>query len=48
MKSIFKTFSFWQTIPEDFNLKDKIETILVDNKFDQKRARTMDMDDFIA
>lgn len=35
-------------MPENFSLKDKIQEILVASKYDQKRARTMDMDDFIA
>lgn len=35
-------------IPENFSLKDKAQSILVESKFDQKRARTMDMDDFIT
>jgi len=34
-------------IPENFNVKEKIESILVDNELHQMRARTMDMDDFI-
>lgn len=42
--------SWWcvlQEIPVDFNIKDKIENILQDVQADQKRARTMDIDDFI-
>ncbi|KAI9550353.1 hypothetical protein GHT06_001708 [Daphnia sinensis] len=35
-------------IPENFSLKDKAQSILVESKFDQKRARIMDMDDFIT
>ncbi|XP_055679329.1 probable dimethyladenosine transferase [Lutzomyia longipalpis] len=34
-------------IPEGFNIKAKIEEILVTNKADQLRARTMDIDDFM-
>ncbi|KAJ8913519.1 hypothetical protein NQ315_017070 [Exocentrus adspersus] len=35
-------------IPEDFNIKTKIEEILSKIEADQKRARTMDTDDFIS
>nr|CAG4646390.1 EOG090X08Z3 [Macrothrix elegans] len=35
-------------IPEELDLKQKVQDILVENKFDQNRARTMDMDDYIA
>jgi len=35
-------------VPDNFSVKEKIQEILVDSGFDQKRARTMDMDDFIA
>nr|CAG4638566.1 EOG090X08Z3 [Cyclestheria hislopi] len=35
-------------IPDQFSMKDKVESILVQNNFDKKRARTMDMDDFIG
>lgn len=34
-------------LPEDFNIKEKIEEILSKVEADQKRARTMDIDDFI-
>ncbi|GAB0097428.1 rRNA adenine N(6)-methyltransferase [Sergentomyia squamirostris] len=34
-------------IPEGFSVKAKIEEILVTNKADQLRARTMDIDDFM-
>lgn len=34
-------------IPEDFNIKDKVENILTEAEADQKRARTMDIDDFM-
>ncbi|XP_065572549.1 probable dimethyladenosine transferase [Artemia franciscana] len=34
-------------ISEEFSMKDKIEQILKEIDFDQKRARMMDMDDFI-
>lgn len=29
-------------------MKDKVEDILVSGKFDKKRARQMDQDDFLA
>lgn len=34
-------------MPADFNIKEKVEKILIDSQADQKRARTMDIDDFI-
>nr|CAG4651962.1 EOG090X08Z3 [Triops cancriformis] len=34
-------------IPENFQMKDKVEEILVSAGFDKTRARMMDMDDFI-
>ncbi|XP_040196383.1 probable dimethyladenosine transferase [Rana temporaria] len=34
-------------IPEDFSISEKIEKILADTGFSEKRARTMDIDDFI-
>ena len=37
-----------KTIPEGFNMKSKIEEILVKNGHDQKRARQMDQDDFLS
>ncbi|XP_053557298.1 probable dimethyladenosine transferase isoform X1 [Bombina bombina] len=35
------------TIPENFSIGEKIEKILGDTGFSEKRARTMDIDDFI-
>jgi hypothetical protein len=35
-------------VPEGFCIKEKAQAILTEVKFDQKRARTMDMDDFIT
>lgn len=35
-------------IPPDFDVKTKVEEILVKNGFDQKRARSMDIDDFLG
>ncbi|XP_039249754.1 putative dimethyladenosine transferase [Styela clava] len=37
-----------ETLPEDFSLKDMINELLQKNGFSDKRARTMDMDDFLA
>jgi len=35
-------------LPQDFDVKSKIEQILKDSQFDDKRARTMDIDDFLS
>ncbi|KAK3894185.1 hypothetical protein Pcinc_002042 [Petrolisthes cinctipes] len=35
-------------IPDDFVMKEKVENILINGKFDKKRARQMDQDDFLA
>ncbi|CAI9718689.1 probable dimethyladenosine transferase [Octopus vulgaris] len=35
-------------IPEGFDVKQKINDILVQSDFDKKRARTMDIDDFLS
>ncbi|KAI4464942.1 dimethyladenosine transferase [Holotrichia oblita] len=37
-----------QELPNDFSIKDKIETILSGVEAEQKRSRTMDIDDFIT
>jgi len=37
-----------KTIPEDFCMRTKILGLLQDNEHDEKRARTMDMDDFLS
>jgi len=34
-------------IDADFNIKEKVHKLLVDSDFAQKRARTMNMDDFL-
>ncbi|MBN3300522.1 DIM1 transferase, partial [Amia calva] len=34
-------------IPQDFSIAEKIEQILQENAFNEKRARTMDIDDFM-
>ncbi|OBS80044.1 hypothetical protein A6R68_21753, partial [Neotoma lepida] len=36
-----------QVIPEDFSIADKIQQILTSTGFSEKRARSMDIDDFI-
>jgi hypothetical protein len=36
-----------QKIPEDFDIKQKIEEVLKQDAFNEKRARTMDIDDFM-
>ncbi|XP_026475061.1 probable dimethyladenosine transferase isoform X1 [Ctenocephalides felis] len=35
------------SVPQDLDMKTKIESILTEQKADQKRARTMDIDDFM-
>ncbi|CAF4630248.1 unnamed protein product, partial [Rotaria magnacalcarata] len=35
-------------VPTDFNIKVKIEQILSANQFADKRARHMDLDDFLG
>lgn len=37
-----------QTIPPDFCMKEKITSILEENDLGQKRARSMDIDDFLS
>lgn len=34
-------------LPKDFNIKDQIENVLKENNFSQKRARTMEIDEFL-
>ena len=34
-------------IDKEFDIKEKIRSILEENGFDKKRARTMDIDDFL-
>lgn len=36
------------TIPDAFDIKAKVQDILVNGNFDKKRARTMDVDDFLS
>ena len=40
--------SFLQAVPSDFNIKSKIEEILINKQFAEKRARHMDLDDFLG
>lgn len=37
----------WQEIPENFKIAEKIQTVLKDTGYSEKRARSMDIDDFI-
>lgn len=39
---------FFQTLMDDFNIKDKIEPILTKINAETKRARTMDITDFLS
>ncbi|KAK8744317.1 hypothetical protein OTU49_000737 [Cherax quadricarinatus] len=53
LQTLEKNFKTWcslheKKIPEDFVMKEKIEDILIDGKFDKKRARHMDQDDFLS
>lgn len=34
-------------VDADFNIKEKVQKLLEENNFSQKRARTMDIDDFL-
>ena len=36
-----------EEVPADFKIKDLIDTVLNDSGFREKRARTMDIDDFM-
>ena len=36
-----------EAVPADFKIKDLIDTVLNDSGFREKRARTMDIDDFM-
>lgn len=35
-------------VPAEFEIKTKVNNLLVENGFDQKRSRTMDIDDFLG
>ncbi|XP_076033168.1 dimethyladenosine transferase-like [Oratosquilla oratoria] len=45
----YKTFCSLhkKTLPEDLDMKNKVEKVLAGSGFDQKRARHMDQDDFL-
>ena len=34
-------------VPDDFNIKSHVEQVLAGIEFKEKRARTMDIDDFM-
>ena len=36
-----------ETVPTDFNIKQLVEKVLTESGFADKRARTMDIDDFM-
>lgn len=40
-------FFVWQEISPDFDIKQLVENVLQEAEADQKRARTMDLDDFM-
>ncbi|MCL4133675.1 UNVERIFIED_CONTAM: hypothetical protein GTU68_045825 [Idotea baltica] len=53
LKTLEKNYMSWASlnkkeVPKDFDLKSKIEDILIDGKFDSMRARQMEQDDFLA
>ncbi|XP_037792599.1 probable dimethyladenosine transferase [Penaeus monodon] len=53
MQTLEKNYKTWcsvheKKIPEDFDIKTKVEDILAEGDFDKKRARQMDQDDFLA
>ena len=35
-------------VDEGFDVKEKVQKLLTENGYDKKRARTMDMDDFLG
>ncbi|NXT66859.1 DIM1 transferase, partial [Chaetops frenatus] len=43
----FYAIFFRQEIPENFKIAEKIQTVLKDTGYSEKRARSMDIDDFI-
>lgn len=52
-QTLGKNYKTWcslneKKIPEDFDIKTKVEEILTEGDFDKKRARHMDQDDFLA
>lgn len=40
-------FFFAQMVDADFDIKENVQKILTDSGYDKKRARTMDIDDFL-
>ena len=38
----------FQPVPDDFDVKTKVNELLEQNDFEKKRARTMDIDDFLG
>ncbi|CAL4129362.1 unnamed protein product, partial [Meganyctiphanes norvegica] len=52
-QTLEKNYRTWcslqeKKIPEDFNMKTKVEEILKGSEYDQRRARHMDQDDFLG
>lgn len=39
---------FHQLLEDNFDVKQKVQEILTENDYDKKRARTMDIDDFLG
>jgi len=37
-----------QMVDEEFDIKEKVQKLLAEGDYDKKRARTMDMDDFLG
>lgn len=37
-----------QEVPQDFSIAQKIDSVLQESKFSEKRARSMDIDDFMV
>jgi len=37
-----------QMVDEEFDIKEKVQKLLAEGGYDKKRARTMDMDDFLG
>lgn len=53
IQTLEKNYKTWcsvheKKIPDDFDIKAKVEDILEEGDFDKKRARQMDQDDFLA
>lgn len=39
---------FFQMVDGEFDIKEKVQKLLTEGGYDKKRARTMDMDDFLG